>query len=112
MMKKSPDQISAERLAGQVSATAAMHGDGTLIEDPAIYAPLVLNDRTFKDVSDTVCGYTEQPAPLWWYAAITVSSATALLAAVMIPYLIITGVGVWGLNNQVDWAWEIGRAHV
>jgi Ni/Fe-hydrogenase subunit HybB-like protein len=25
----------------------------------------------------------------------------------MILYLIITGVGVWGLNNQVDWAWDI-----
>lgn len=107
MMKKSPDQISAERLAGQVSAAAVMPGDGTLIEDPAVYAPLVINDRGFKDVTNTVCGYAEQPAPLWWYAAITVSSATAVLAAVMIPYLIITGVGVWGLNNQVDWAWDI-----
>ncbi|MCW5758083.1 MAG: polysulfide reductase NrfD [Phycisphaeraceae bacterium] len=25
----------------------------------------------------------------------------------MILYLIITGVGVWGLTNQVDWAWDI-----
>ncbi|RMH11083.1 MAG: hydrogenase [Planctomycetota bacterium] len=107
MTRKAPDQISAERLAGQVSAAAVVHGDGTLIEDPAVYAPLVINDRKISDVTETVCGYAEQPAPMWWYAAITVSSLAALMAAIFIPYLIITGVGVWGLNNQVDWAWDI-----
>jgi Ni/Fe-hydrogenase subunit HybB-like protein len=25
----------------------------------------------------------------------------------MILYLVITGIGTWGLNNQVDWAWDI-----
>jgi molybdopterin-containing oxidoreductase family membrane subunit len=107
MMGKEPDQINAQRLAGQSVALEMPRGDGTLIEDPAVVAPLVLNDRGFADITNTVCGYAERSAPLWWYATITVSSMAALLATVMIPYLIITGVGVWGLNNQVDWAWDI-----
>src|SRR5690606_19855500 len=34
-------------------------------------------------------------------------SGIAGLGTAMILYLIITGVGVWGLNNQVGWAWDI-----
>ncbi len=104
---KDPDQINTERLAGMGTVALAQTGDGTLIEDPAIEAPLVINDREFADVTETVCGYAEKPAPLWWYAALTAASGAALMAMIFIPYLIITGVGVWGLNNQVDWAWDI-----
>jgi molybdopterin-containing oxidoreductase family membrane subunit len=31
----------------------------------------------------------------------------AAFGTVMILYLIITGIGVWGQTNQVDWAWDI-----
>ena len=85
----------------------APFGDGTLIEDPAVEAPLVINDTSFADVTETVCGYTANPGALWWYAALTVASAAALMAAIFIPYLIITCVGTWGPNNQVGWAWAI-----
>ncbi len=105
---KEPDQINTERLAGGGAVAAvAPFGDGTLIEDPAVEPPLVINDTGFADVTETVCGYTENPGGLWWYAALTVASSAALMAAIFIPYLIITGVGTWGLNNQVDWAWDI-----
>jgi Ni/Fe-hydrogenase subunit HybB-like protein len=35
------------------------------------------------------------------------TATIAGLGTAMIAYLIITGVGVWGLNNQVGWAWDI-----
>ncbi|HIB69608.1 MAG TPA: hypothetical protein EYO33_32155, partial [Phycisphaerales bacterium] len=81
--------------------------DGTLIEDPSVRAPLVLGKRTFREVTDIVCGYAEAPIPKIWLTAFTICSMIAALGTGMILYLIITGVGVWGLNNQVDWAWDI-----
>jgi len=107
-----PDQITAERLAGlsrgPVTATPAPGtGDGSLIDDPAIRAPLVLNNRSFKEVTDIICGYTENPPPRWWFPVFGVVATLAGLQTVFILYLIITGIGVWGLNNQVDWAWDI-----
>ncbi len=82
-------------------------GDGTLVEDPATRAPLVLGGRDFHSVTETVCGYIERGMGGWWFPAFGLFSTVAGLMPLMILYLIITGVGVWGLNNQVDWAWDI-----
>ncbi len=109
-----PDKVTAERLAGLREAAhtpgrdeGPSLGDGSLVEDPAIRPPLVLSQRTHSEVTQIVCGYAEDPPPKWWFIAITISSTVAAVGTGMILYLIITGVGVWGLNNQVDWAWDI-----
>ncbi|MEM7622340.1 MAG: hypothetical protein AAF235_03970, partial [Planctomycetota bacterium] len=117
MSSMHPDQITAERLAGlRDGASAPGHdagvvdrglGDGTLVEDPAVEAPLVLGKRSFGEVTNIVCGYAENPAPLWWWLLFIPAASLAGVGTLMILYLIITGVGVWGLNNQVDWAWDI-----
>lgn len=107
-----PDQITAERLAGlKPGASAGVSdpstGDGSLIENPAVRAPLVLNNRGFKEITDIVCGYVENKPPKWWLPAFLITSQVAGIGGIFILYLIITGVGTWGLNNQVDWAWDI-----
>src|SRR6056297_2336861 len=75
--------------------------DGTMTVDPASRPPLVLGDRDYKSVTDTICGWIEDRTPPWWIPAFAVSNVLAVLGTVMIIYLIITGVGVWGLNNPV-----------
>lgn len=107
-----PDQVTAERLAGLRAGASGRDvdtglGDGTLVEDPAVDSPLVLGGRGFDEVTDIVCGYAENPAPRWWLAAFTVTSTIAAIGGLMVLYLIITGIGTWGLNNQVAWAWDI-----
>jgi len=81
--------------------------DGTLIDDPSVRAPLVLGNRDFHSVTNTICGWIEQPTPRWWLPAFLLSANIAGLGTVMIIYLIITGVGVWGLQNPVAWGWAI-----
>ncbi|MBX3365436.1 MAG: polysulfide reductase NrfD [Phycisphaeraceae bacterium] len=103
-----PDKVIAEQLAGIGSVPAADPGDdGSLIDDPAVRAPLVLNNRSFGDVTNIVCGYAENPPGKWWLPTLLLAAATAGIGMAMIGYLLITGVGVWGLNNQVNWAWDI-----
>jgi Ni/Fe-hydrogenase subunit HybB-like protein len=108
-----PDHITAQRLAGGAKGPAVgapldpATGDGTLIDSPAARPPLVLNNRSFKEVTDIICGYAENPAPRWWLPAFMFFASIAGLGGLFITYLVITGIGTWGLTNQVDWAWDI-----
>ena len=104
-----PDEATAKGLAGLRSGYAnhPETGDGTLIDDPAVRAPLVLGGLSFGDVTETVCGYAEKGPGKWWLPATLFAASIASLTGLMVGYLIITGVGVWGLTNQVDWAWDI-----
>jgi molybdopterin-containing oxidoreductase family membrane subunit len=108
-----PDQSTAAKLSGALRQPPEPEynpqtGDGSLVEDPAVRAPLVLGrNTTFADITETVCGYIEKGPGRWFWPTFFVAAQVAGLMPIMILYLIITGVGVWGLNNQVDWAWDI-----
>ena len=69
---------------------------------------LVLGNKTIGDVTNLVAGISEGKTPLWWLIAVTITGlgAAACLGG-MIGYLFTTGVGVWGLNHPVMWAWDI-----
>jgi molybdopterin-containing oxidoreductase family membrane subunit len=77
------------------------------VDDPAIRPPLVLNNRSFHEITETVCGYVEKAPGGWWWPLFGLANMLAAIGTGMILYLLITGVGVWGLNNRVDWAWDI-----
>ena len=69
--------------------------------------PLLAEGTTFKSVTETVCRVTENKAPRgWWIAFMLASSFTGVLG-IAIGYLFWTGVGVWGNNAPVYWAWDI-----
>ena len=70
-------------------------------------APLVTSNRTMSWITDHVASVTEKSAPKWWWIAFTVSASLAMVSVFCIGYLISTGVGVWGLNHPVGWAWDI-----
>ncbi len=89
------------------NAARGTGADGTLNEDPAIRSSLVLNDRSLHDITEIVCGYAENTPGKWWKPLFFATATLAGVGTLMILYLIITGVGVWGLNNQVAWAWDI-----
>lgn len=70
-------------------------------------APLVTGNRTMAWISDHVATVTEKRAPMWWWIAFMFTSSLAVVSLLCIVYLISTGVGVWGLNHPVGWAWDI-----
>ena len=69
--------------------------------------PLVLNRRTMGWIGNYVSSIVEAKTPLWWWACIAVTTPLALLLFCCIIYLVSTGVGVWGNNIPVGWAWDI-----
>ncbi len=69
--------------------------------------PLVLNQRSLGWISDRIAGVCENALPKWWWPAFLISFTVMSMMFICIAYLISTGVGVWGLNNPVGWAWDI-----
>ncbi len=68
---------------------------------------LVLGQPTYADVTSKVAGIVEGRMPRAWYVAITITGTLTLVLGAMLTYLVTTGIGVWGNNSPVGWAWDI-----
>ena len=89
------------------STTAPRPAEARLDERSVERPPLVLNRRTMGWIAAYVSSIVESRTPLWWWAAMAVTTPLALLLFGCIIYLVSTGVGVWGNNIPVGWAWDI-----
>ena len=69
--------------------------------------PLVGHGRSLSWISDKICNIVEEPTPRWWWFAIVPSALLACVCFFGLGYLVFTGVGVWGENVPVAWAWDI-----
>jgi len=76
-------------------------------KEAAIRQALILGDKSYHDITVDVVGPIENKAPTAWYVLITIAGLIALWGLGCITYLISTGIGVWGLNKTVGWAWDI-----
>src|ERR1700712_1747069 len=62
---------------------------------------------TAKSITDDVSRVTEPAAPRgWWILFLSAATFTGVLGAA-IGYLAWTGIGTWGNNSPVAWAWDI-----
>jgi len=69
--------------------------------------PLILGDKTWHDITEDVCRPVESKANKWWWLAFSLSLAAFLWWVIAVSYTVGTGIGVWGLNKTVGWAWDI-----
>ena len=69
--------------------------------------PLITGDKSLADVTRDICAPMDcKPTRLWWVAFI-VSVLALVLGVVTVWYQIATGIGTWGLNKTVGWAFDI-----
>jgi molybdopterin-containing oxidoreductase family membrane subunit len=72
---------------------------------PAV--PLITGNKTPADVTREVCeALDSKPSAIWWLGFALSLSALALGVAA-VSYQIATGIGTWGLNTTVGWAFDI-----
>jgi molybdopterin-containing oxidoreductase family membrane subunit len=69
--------------------------------------PLVQNERSLSWITQKVSEIPEARTPLWWWLMFFPCALLALVGLTMIGYQISNGVGVWGENKTVGWAWDI-----
>lgn len=78
-----------------------------MAEAAVLRPPLIEGDKSIAQVTNDVCAPMEaRPTALWW-VALSVSSSLLLLGVVAVSYQIAVGVGTWGLNRTVGWAFDI-----
>jgi molybdopterin-containing oxidoreductase family membrane subunit len=69
--------------------------------------PLIAGNKSLRDVTRDVCEPLDRrPGSLWW-AAFALSSTALLVGTVAVVYQVTTGIGTWGLNKTVGWAFDI-----
>ena len=76
-------------------------------QESSVRSPLILGDKTLHQITEDVCRPVEGKANKYWWICFTVSVAGLLWWVVSISYTFGTGLGVWGLNKTVGWAWDI-----
>jgi Ni/Fe-hydrogenase subunit HybB-like protein len=69
--------------------------------------PLILGDKNWHDITEDVCRPAESKANKWWWLAFSLSVAALIYWVIAVGYTVGTGLGVWGLNKTVGWAWDI-----
>ena len=68
--------------------------------------PLVEGGVSFHEVTEAVARPIEQ-APVAWWLAFFGSLGLLGVYGISLGWLLWEGVGIWGLNNPVDWGWAI-----
>ena len=72
-----------------------------------LHQPLVHGQKSLAQVTQEITAPLEKRAgPLWW-AGFVVSASLLALGVAAIGYQIAVGVGTWGLNRTVGWAFDI-----
>ena len=69
--------------------------------------PLILGNKTYHDISKDVARPIEGKANKYWWILFSLSLGLFLWGLLSIAYTIGTGIGAWGLNKTVGWAWDI-----
>jgi molybdopterin-containing oxidoreductase family membrane subunit len=69
--------------------------------------PLIRGGHDFHSITEVVSGVVERPTPVGWWVVFLASLAALSGLGIGVPWLFWEGVGVWGLNAPVGWAWDI-----
>lgn len=88
-------------------ATIPAEIDNTF-ENPRQRAPLVVGGHDYRSLTEQVSYVSEaRRAPTSWYVLFAISVGILGAFGAMIGYLVLTGVGVWGVNTPVAWGFAI-----
>ena len=69
--------------------------------------PLILGEKTWHQITEDISFPVEGKANKWWWIVFSLSAITALYGIGCLAYTIGTGIGTWGANKTVGWAWDI-----
>lgn len=68
---------------------------------------LVTGNKTVHDVTEDICRQVEGKPTKSWMLGMAVSLTALAIGAYCVFVLLWEGIGVWGLNKTVGWAWDI-----
>jgi molybdopterin-containing oxidoreductase family membrane subunit len=72
-----------------------------------IREPLILGDKTNHEITEDICRPIEGKANKYWWWCFIASVAALLWWVLCVSITVGQGIGMWGINNIVDWGWDI-----
>jgi molybdopterin-containing oxidoreductase family membrane subunit len=88
--------------------TGLAHTEAELLDNPVAGRPtLILRSPDFHAITEAVAEPIERRTPIGWWLFFLPSLALLSLLGVAVSWLFWEGIGVWGLNVPVGWAWDI-----
>lgn len=69
--------------------------------------PQITGEKSMVDVTEDVCRPLEGKAGAGWKILFTLSFLILLMGTALVAYQIKKGIGVWGLNKTIGWAFDI-----
>jgi Ni/Fe-hydrogenase subunit HybB-like protein len=75
---------------------------------PAPQSPLIPPGYTFGSVTDKISSIVlGRRTPMGWWGGFAIAFFFAMLLFVSLTYLVFKGIGIWGNNQPVGWAFDI-----
>lgn len=68
---------------------------------------IIQGNKNYKDVTLDIINTIENKASKNWWKILYISIIMSLIGIFSIIYTLMTGIGVWGVNKSVNWAWDI-----
>lgn len=72
-----------------------------------IREPLVLGNPTMRDITARIGSIVEGKITAKYLLTLAFTASMAAWGLFALYYTVVTGIGVWGLNNPVGWGWDI-----
>ncbi len=69
--------------------------------------PLVSEERTLGQLTGEILSPMERRPSRKWWGAFLISVSVLLMGVGMVAYEVSTGIGTWGLNKTIGWAFDI-----
>ncbi|HEV8517821.1 MAG TPA: NrfD/PsrC family molybdoenzyme membrane anchor subunit [Burkholderiales bacterium] len=90
-----------------------------MMQAKAQSSPVLRGSYTYASITDKIADTVlARPMHWGWIAGMAIATAVTVLFLVAISYLLVKGVGIWGVNEPVAWAfaltnfvWWVGIGH-
>src|SRR5450631_2211945 len=83
-----------------------------VLQDPQLMEvnPPLVRSEDFHDLTEQISVIVEGDVvktPLKYWITLAITASVTGILGLMLGYLLVTGIGVWGNNRPVGWAWDI-----
>jgi len=73
----------------------------------SVRTPLITSGKTAHDVTVDICRQVEGPPSRGWKIGLAIALTAFGIGTYAVFILLWEGIGMWGLNKTVGWAWDI-----
>ena len=79
-----------------------------MASDERVVHPVIGPGHTFGSVTDKIASLVlTKKTPIGWFVGFAISFSLLMVMLVTVAHLLFTGIGIWGNNIPIGWAFDI-----